>query len=478
MSATQPITDVSENIIPLHQPIQPRLNPLDPAGKTASSATKHPKELFVYRGKKWRIFKRSPAPDANWWFYFEANKKRCGPWSLGSASKQHAIAEAKLKVDLHFAGREKELRASMQRPESGAACSTFGELFAVVDRLAIDADPKGRTSYVWGTRQVFQAALGLANPTDVDKLSLALVDAAHGEKFFAAVRQQTGGLVASEQGRAKRYARSCFVNCKALFSAVAVQSMTRDCGLRLPPTVEAFCKSQKLARFKVPKNADFQAPDQAILRATLRAWVKLGRRRAGEPPIDFARRNQFLAIGLMVSCGLRRGEVPQIKWKHFTTDAKGQPRLIAHEVKVKNKSEEIEVRPLGVFWRIMHRAIARHGWRGASEDYVLIQRVQTAGTSVRSPGLRFKRGGKCDREYFPFVHVSKWLRALGWRLMKTNHALRDCAASLVTMKFGLHRAQKFCRHSSIATTQAHYQRFVTEEGMDDPKHLAWLRWAK
>jgi hypothetical protein len=86
-------------------------------------------------------------------------------------------------------------------------------------------------------------------------------------------------------------------------------------------------------------------------------------------------------------------------------------------------------------------------------------------------------GGKSDREVWPFFHVSAWLRRLGWTMQKSNHALRDCAASHVTMRFGLERAKIFCRHSTLATTEAHYSHFVSEDKMDNPHRLAWLRWA-
>jgi hypothetical protein len=45
------------------------------------------------------------------------------------------------------------------------------------------------------------------------------------------------------------------------------------------------------------------------------------------------------------------------------------------------------------------------------------------------------------------------------------------------MKFGLERAKLFCRHSTLATTESHYSNFVSEDKLDNPKSLRWLRWA-
>ncbi len=444
-----------------------------------------PTRTFRYAGRRWRLFKRSNDPDASWYCVWKWKGEDFGG-SLFSSSLTHAETQAKVNIDAFLAGQ----RTPRKIP---ALTATLDELFAAVDRLDMMTDARGRKTYVWGARKCFAFALG-TDAAGVGRQPLSVVNGETGAQFFTrAIAHALTLPTQAGQNKFKRQARGWFNLAKALFAADAVRSLPA-CGLpALPPeAVEAFRKS-KPKRFKVARQSEFIAPEPAVLRATLRQWVKLGRtpgyavaggagnsKKRGErqPLHETARRNMFLAVGLMVACGLRKNEVRQIRWRHLTRDAHGVPRLIARDVKVKKGDGVIEVKPLDPFWRMFHRTIDRHGWRGAPDDFVLAQRPKTAGRSARSPGLRFEHGGHSDRTYWPFYHIGKWLRSLGWNLQKTNHALRDCAASLVTMKFGLMRAKLFCRHGQLATTESHYSRFVREEMMDEPKRLAWLRWAK
>src|ERR1041385_1868970 len=118
MSASEVTPTTSDKIIRLEAGNQPEPTGTERNHKPASRTASRPTEYFKYRGREWRIFKRKNDPDANWNFYFEAKKQRY-LFSLGSSSKQYAIAEAKLKIDLHFEKREADLRRSMQRPTAG-----------------------------------------------------------------------------------------------------------------------------------------------------------------------------------------------------------------------------------------------------------------------------------------------------------------------------------------------------------------------
>lgn len=433
------------------------------------------------------VAQHSPGPP--WQLYFEAKGRR-HLWSLKFADKRSAIAEAKLKLDLYYDGREEDLRKTMQRGDK-PRCSTFADVWAVLPRLSIDADDSTRQTYQWGARRTFALALGLANLEDVDRLSLSVLDGAHGELVFSKAKLASGAISnQSEEALFRRNVVYAFQFTRSLFSPMAVRSMQRDFNLALPDTIEEFRKSRKAARFKAPAATNFAAPDATLLRRTFRAWLKLGKlgqactvtnwepyaRRRNPDDLqrlpDICRRNMFLSIGLMASCGLRKNEVAQIRWRHLGLDAEGRPRLVATDIKVKKGSGELSVRPLDPFWSLMWRVIQRNHWQGAADDYVLAERSEAP-----QDGAVHHRGGGCDRTYWPFYHVSCWLRGLGWAMQKTNHALRDLAASLVTMKFGLERAKIFARHENIATTESHYGRFVSERDMDDTSRLRWLKWA-
>lgn len=433
--------------------------------------------------------KRNHQPDTYWELIFQRNNQRYS-FSCKTASLRHAEVEAKFHIDQFNAGR------LQPRPPSAPKCATFGDLFAVVQSLDMIADATGRKTYVWGARKCFSFALGIAE-TAVDALPLSLVNADTGAQFFTRALAHAGSLVKqSDQNKFKRQAAAWFNASKALFAPDPMRSVPT---LGLPAlSAEALAgwRKAKPKRFKVPKASEFIPPGNTVLRATFRQWIKLGAvqrhphytvpggagnsRKKHEPqPLNpIARRNMFIAIGLMLACGLRKNEVAQIKWRHLTTDSRHQPRLVARDVTVKNQTALIEVKPLNPFWQILIKTIARHGWQGSPDDYVLAQRAKTPGSSADSPHLIFSHGGHCDRTYWPFYHTGKWLRSLGWHLQKTNHALRDCAASYVTMKFGLLRAKKFCRHEQLQTTESHYNKFVDEDLMDDPNRLRWLRWAK
>jgi len=386
--------------------------------------------------------------------------------STGFGGWADAIVIAKREIDTWRAGIFQPVKAA------APVCSTFGDLFAAVGRLDMVADAKSRACYVWGARRFIAFAL---DRPDVPTLSLGVVNGETGAQFWTRALAHVGTLASqAEQQKFKRQVRGWFTNSKALFAADAVKSFAA-CGIIGPDAaaIAAF-RASKPGRFKVAR-AGFVAPDNTVLRATFRAWLRLGRTPAVLPLNETARGNMFLAIGLMFAAGLRKNEVRQLRWRHLTHDADGVPRIVADGIQVKKGSGRLEVKPLDPFWSLLIRGLERNGWRGAPDDFVLAERVQTPGVHG---GLVFSHGGPSDRNYWPFYHVGKWLRSLGWQLQKSNHALRDCAASYVTMKFGLDRAKLFCRHENRATTEANYSRFVREDLMDNPRALAWLRWAK
>jgi integrase len=479
----------SSKIVPL-RPVDTQ----DPAGpeqpgKVTSRATSRrtlPARHFKYRGRRWRMYKRKADPEAAWWIELRRHGKR-QPMSLGTYATDQAEAEAKLRIDLFMEKRETDLRRSMVQP-GDRKYSTIAQVIAAVPELPITANAITRNSYVWSLRWVLRLALGLTD-AEVDTQSAGVLNKATARAFFDRVAAAAAKMpTQAERNTYKRNAYTFYDNSRALFAPRPLESMRETLGLRLPE-MTAWREGKKMYAEEVDAAAAFERPSDQIIRRTLVEWVRIGRtpgyqvtcgsgnsRRPDElaPLNETARRNMFIAIGLALSCGLRKSEIAKVRWEWFQT-RNGHPQLCEYAVDVKNRSNRIDVRPVDPFWKILNRVIDRNGWRGSPGEHCLAQRPKVKGVHR---ALDFSHGGKSDRVYWLFYHVGKWLRTLGWRTQKTNHALRDYTASTITMKYGLERASSWCRHGQIATTQAHYSRFVDDEARDNPRLLQWFRWAK
>lgn len=463
---------------------------------TTSRISKLPKENFLYRGRKWRIFKRSQGPDANWNFYFEFQKQRNGPWSLGSASKQHAITEAKLKIDLFFQGREASLRGSLMRPQSSR---DFSPLPALIGRWN-DKDDTGvlltvptkkmasestRLHYGWSLRWCLRLALGL-DDRQLDELNLGVLNKDTVRKFFDAVATAAAKLpTQKEQNSYVRSAYNFYNHARALLAPRPAEALVSTFGLKLPD-LKAWRDGLQVYGRSVAAVEACELPSDTVIRHTLREWIRLARTPGYQMPggnrsrdtgtagcdlpiaplSDIDRRNLFIAIGLELSCGLRAGEVQRV-CRHWITTEAGLPLLRCSDTAAKNKSGKIEVSPLDPFWKVLWFWIRKNHWDVASEQLLLQARTSAAGKVL-----------KADVNYWPEALGGRWLRWLGWQTQKTNHALRDYSASMITMRYGIGEACDWCRHATISTTERHYNRFAKLSKRLDPRKLAWLRWAK
>lgn len=467
-------------IIPFAHPNRPEPTRTSQTNKTTPNATPNAHH-FRYAGQRWRIYRRGDGPDAPWYLEFERARRRYKA-SLGTASRQHAEVEAKSHIDA-FLKRRRDDRSGLTERRASGQHSTIGELLAVVPSLPITAKVKTRGAYAWSLRWVLRRALDLATDAEVDAQSAAVLNKATAQKFFAGViaeaaRQPTQ----ASRNTFLRNATSIWASSLALFAPLPLDAMREQFSIRLPDLAEFRAGRKLYLRERVQQSGHFARPSDAVVRRTLVEWVRMARtpgytvpglRRHGPQLSDLDRRNAFIAAGLALSCGLRAGEFVQARWSWFTTQ-NGRP-LLSAVVDVKNRSGALSVRPVDPFWRVLNFWVDRNGWRSAPDDYCLEARPSEPGGHG---GLAYTIGGHCDRTWWPRYIVGRWLRNLGWTTQKTNHALRDLAASFVTMKFGLHRAQIFCRHGQMQTTQAHYNQFVDEDIMDNPRALAWFTWAK
>jgi integrase len=248
--------------------------------------------------------------------------------------------------------------------------------------------------------------------------------------------------------RARTTANSIFNQAKAIFKPKALAGMRRRWvdeqgkaqeGLHLPAfNLTAAWKEEKFDRVK----AEFTAPTDKVIKTTLEKWLELPR-------------NQFLAVGLELAFGLRAGEIAQATWELFTV-VEGAPFLRGN-ITVKSKTGWLEVRGLDTFYSTLLARIVAEGWRGKSEEFVL-------------------QGTMTDRSDAIFRNVSAWMRGLGWKTQKTNHALRAYSGSQVAMRYGIYSASVWLRHSSVKVTEDHYMRYLELHKIGDPTKLT-AKWA-
>jgi integrase len=475
------------------KPIRPEPTRLGAMNKPASAATTA--EHFKYRGRQWRIFKRQSPQGAspNWYFYFEHNRQRCGPWSLGTDSKQHALAEAKLKIDLYFDQRAAQLRGTLKR--TGA---DFTPLHVIIGRHGSDdlgllpdlptkknASASTRRGYGYALRWVLAAALGVTME-QTDELTTAVFTKETARKFFDAIARRAMALpTQKEQLALLNSAYSFYGHARALLAPRPLEALKTSHQCQFPDVTD-FRNGLALFGQHRPAAEAVELPSDEVIRKTIREWIRLaatpdyrmpgGDRstEAGKTGAEFAlapmaeldRRNLFIAIGLELSCGLRASEVQRVQ-RHWITSEAGLPLLRCSDTTAKNRSGKIEVSPLNPFWKILWFWIGKNNWDVAPEEFLLATgRLGNGKVSI------------ADRTYYPQIFGGRWLRWLGWHTAKSNHALRDFSASMITMRYGIGEACDWCRHSSIATTEKHYSRFVKLSKRVEPKKLAWLKWAK
>lgn len=422
-----------------------RCDTMPTASQTASLA--FPRFFLTFAGKKWRIFKRAGSPC--WYLVFQKDGKR-HLHSLGDTTKETACEAAKLKIRAWKEGRLDVLRRSMERP-AGKQFSSMTEFCA-----AALASPCGKLSsredQVAKLRRVIQRAG--RNP---DTCTTVVFSDDTAKDYFRHVEQHAQTI--TNQKRRNSYIGSALATFTGSMATIAPAKLRHYENLTLPD-VTSWREALKKSGVKHNKARGFDAPPLPMVRAMMREWVRIAQDGdyAHVPHrFEFDRRNVFLAMGLMLSFGLRKSEVAQVRWEWFTRDNYGP--VLRGDALVKNGSGELRMTPLNPFWRIFNHFATVRGWRKASGPVL----DGTCSADVRD---------------YPFTHIGLILRRLGWETQKTNHALRDLAASLITTKFGANKAQWWARHSSVTTTEAHYSRFVDQRAaLTQANVLPWLNFA-
>ena len=385
---------------------------------------------FDYRGKLLTVYKRGKI-----WYFRVQRDGVIRKLSLGNVDRRAAEVAARRIAQAADMRRFDLLDTLLRRPAADrrttpANVPTIGQLLAKFATLSHVGE---RTSQFYAN-----CLLRLLRTTHPDAtpeaLPVTVLNRETATKWFAL--NEAKAAAAGDQQAAnsiKRTANSTYHQAYAMICPAAVERLV-DAGLMLPPL--------DFKRRPLRVNAtDYRPPTPALIRRTLREWLRLPR-------------NEFLAVGLELAAGLRCGEMAQARWSWL------QPARVHGKAYVKNGTGEVDVTPIDPFWTVLHRRIRREGWRTAPDDYVL-------------------EGGHTERHARVFGRVGDWLRALGWQTQKTNHALRAYAGGMVALRYDIFRAQLFLRHAQVGVTERNYGHFLRQQKHSafDPRRVR-VRWAR
>lgn len=413
-----------------------------------------------FEGREYKLFKEAPGQDAAYYVRLwrgGAAVKR----SLGTNVQSTAELRARPLIAMHRAGvpldigeRWISLGGDLKRLLGLAATgawaeihaftgkvvrkelATLDELFKGWDSLALDIGPAHRRNVPLAVKRVLALAGAAApgvEPCDVWNEELP---ARWKQGVMAKVQAEPG----QDQQKRLKYSANRDLQVALCFWKPTVLSAFKAKGFVLPDAqhfdrvVLAF-KGQKFRKVGRPP---YNAPRDEVVALTLEGF----RAMAKSPAL----RNEFIALGLMLAFGLRKGEVAQARAGWLTT-IEGQPFMDSSKVNVKSGSGIIQARALDPFYSQLVAGMAANGWNVGPEEYLI------AGTDT-------------ERNEEVFNRVSKWMRGLGWETVKTNHVMRDYAGSQVCMRYGLEKASTWLRHSSLKVTQEHYTDFVKRHAME------------
>jgi integrase len=150
----------------------------------------------------------------------------------------------------------------------------------------------------------------------------------------------------------------------------------------------------------------------------------------------------FIAMLLAIGAGLRRGEIDSLQWHQvdFTRQLIRVETTDAASLKTADARDEVAIDEHIV-------AILRGFHAKRRSDFV----VEGNGS-----GGGAKKWGQGYRAGYVFDKVIAWLRKRGVTARKPLHELRKELGALVTAEHGIYAASRVLRHSSVATTAAHY----------------------
>jgi integrase len=150
----------------------------------------------------------------------------------------------------------------------------------------------------------------------------------------------------------------------------------------------------------------------------------------------------FLAMLLALAAGLRRGEIDSLAWPQIDFE-RALIRVEATEsasLKTADSRGEVPIDP-GIV------SILRGFRAKATGPFVIEAQGGEYGPRV---------WGRHYRADAVFTRLNTWLRNHGVTARKPLHELRKELGALITAEHGIYAASRVMRHSTVATTAAHY----------------------
>lgn len=368
---------------------------------------------FTHRGRRYRLATRAETPGAAWYLEYQQHGERVRR-SLETPIKSAAVAKAKVWLDAREAGSLDAARALLGGGR--ATTSTVQQMIDWAERTILGCSENTKRRNLNCFRLILRRTVGdgyAARPL-AEVLTPATVRAWTRDA-------QSRSAAQTEQEAANRVLRSANSIMRQAVSLLAprVVGHMRDGGLVLPP-LDEFRAEVENQRFRAVAVREWRPPGQDVIDRTLAAWrVSAGRDR-----------NLYVAVWLMLSCGLRIGEIAQAKGAWCT------PRELVGAAHVKNHTGQIRVTPLEPYWSEGYREL--NGLIALGHEHLLLEGTDT------------------ERREGVFRRISAMLRDCGWESTKTNHALRALAGCWVARERGIYGAQQFLRHSSVTITEQHY----------------------
>lgn len=389
-----------------------------------SEETKFATENFQYLGREWRLYKRGDGKNASWYFQIERHGKRY-PTSLKTSAVKAAIESAKLLIDGAQQNKLEKIRAILGGREEQMTrdyCTVDKYLKVYENTPTGGAVAKTRHQFVGCFKRMLAKCPN--PPTRMDQLGPMFKDArAQANKAIEAAPDNAAKM------RIMRSFNSEVGNVASVFSEKAAYFLKDQLEL---PDFTSLRVDIKFLKFKDTKKtvSQYQPPTPEVQAKTIASWLELPR-------------NEFLAVGMALACGLRKGEMKgqrafvagdyvwtsAVDWSWFkyvngVLWCSGRGSFKGHK-------EEIHIQVLNPFWDMIVARCEKEKW-------------ERTGLVIAGNRSRFDK------------RISKWMRDLGWETRLHLHALRAWAGSLVFMKYGVDAACEFCRHEDKETTIDHY----------------------
>jgi hypothetical protein len=214
--------------------------------------------IFKFEGKNYRLFKREPSKDANWYIHFVRRGKRFLR-SLDTNVKENAIGNAKAIIAAVKAEHWETLESLTLRSK----CATIGDVIEVYERHPDERQPATMKGNVLAIRRVLRIALGRE---DVDGLKTTVLTGELVRKYKVAVetlhKAKTDAL---DEQQWKRSANSNLQQARSLF-AKHVLVHYRDEKLKIPDVTEFM----EEVRFRNTGKVDYCPPSDDLIAETFK----------------------------------------------------------------------------------------------------------------------------------------------------------------------------------------------------------------